>query len=435
VKPQNILLDDQGHAYLADFGVARMMEGTSAVTRSGVVTGTPLYMSPEQARGEPVDHRTDIYALGIVAYEMVTGRVPFTADTPVAVLMKHIMEPLPLPSPALMPEPVLRAVLKCVAKDRRDRWPSGGQFALSFRAGVDEVSSAAARLSSRTTRTHLGRIVALERKAFAPLVAALLLALALGVSYFGLTPRDAPHSSPPARPEPTGAPAAALRHPSVTGQDAPRARPTPSMEPSPTPGPSSRPASSPAPGSFARARPAARPLESPLAPTPAKAATPTPAPSPTETMPTAPPGRVDEAVTDDLSFLIGRWNGTVRQRKNPFIRRELERPVTTECRRLLDPTRIFCRNDWGIIEDWMVVRHDAKSTSYLYEDSDGQKGVAALGRDEIVYRGSRVFDGRAVSWRLTHHSRGRDAFDLRMDWSRDSEAWHTIYEADFRRAP
>jgi serine/threonine-protein kinase len=435
VKPQNILLDDQGHAYLADFGVARMMEGTSAVTRSGVVTGTPLYMSPEQARGESVDHRTDVYALGIVAYEMVTGRVPFTADTPVAVLMKHIMEPLPLPSPSLMPEPVLRAVLKCVAKERNDRWPSGGQFALSFRAAVDDVSSTAARLSSRTTRTHLSRVVALERKLLGPFVAALMLGGALGVAYLGLTPRDAPHSSPPGPPEPTVAPTAASKHLGATREGPPRALPTPMIEPSPTPAPRSRPAPFAPTGSSPNSQPAARSLEPLLAPPMATAGPPTPAPLPTETMPATPPARADETLTDDFSFLIGRWKGTVRQRKNPFIHRELERPVSTECRRLLDPPRVFCKNDWGIIEDWMVVRHDAKSSSYLYEDSDGQRGVAAPGGDEIVYRGSRVFDGRAVSWRLTHHARGPDSFDLRMDWSRDSEAWHTIYEADFRRAP
>ena len=155
VKPQNILLDEQGHAYLADFGVAKMMEGTSAVTRSGVVTGTPLYMSPEQARGEKVDYRTDIYALGIVAYEMVTGHVPFTADTPVAILMKHIIEPIPLPPASQVPEPVLRAILKCVAKDRTDRWQSAHRFVDALRIAIHGSPSTSAWISAQATRTQL----------------------------------------------------------------------------------------------------------------------------------------------------------------------------------------------------------------------------------------------------------------------------------------
>jgi len=129
VKPQNILLHGTAHVYLADFGVARMVEGSTVLTRTGMMAGTPQYMAPEQALEKKLDHRCDIYALGVVAYEMLTGRVPFTADTPVAVLMKHLTEPIPLPSPEDVPEPLTRAVLKSMAKEPADRWPSATDFA------------------------------------------------------------------------------------------------------------------------------------------------------------------------------------------------------------------------------------------------------------------------------------------------------------------
>ena len=140
VKPQNVLIDDSGHVYLADFGIARMVEGSPGLTQTGVVSGTPQYMAPEQARAQKVDHRVDIYALGIITYEMLTGSVPFSADTPVAVLMKHIMEPIPLPSPSQVPEAVLRPLLKCLDKDPTARWPTGMSFVQALEKGMGEAA-------------------------------------------------------------------------------------------------------------------------------------------------------------------------------------------------------------------------------------------------------------------------------------------------------
>ena len=133
VKPQNVLLDETGHAYLADFGIAKLVEGSAVLTKSGMISGTPQYMAPEQAQGEKADHRTDIYALGIVAYEMLTGRLPFTADTPVAILMKHIMDPIPIPPISEVPEPLTRVLLKCLAKDPGARWGSAISFVDALR--------------------------------------------------------------------------------------------------------------------------------------------------------------------------------------------------------------------------------------------------------------------------------------------------------------
>jgi serine/threonine protein kinase len=431
VKPQNILLDEQGHAYLADFGVARMMEGTSAVTRSGVVTGTPLYMSPEQARGEKVDHRTDIYALGIVAYEMVTGRVPFTADTPVAVLMKHIMEPIPLPPASEVPEPVLRAILKSVAKDRADRWQDARRFVAALRNAVHGSQTAGAWISAQPTRTHV-RWLPAPHNPFAVAVGwgGLLLCLLIAL-YYGLRPRgDLPVARPTPAVTPTPAPWTATATPIVRAPTAPSPSPrsrVPAPVAPPSPPPTSEPQLHPAlPGSGTsvphsmEGMPAATPRAEP--------ATPTLAPSPSA-LPSPDPS------ADGVSFLIGGWKGLVRQKKNPFIHRELERAVRTECKQLYGPRRVFCRNNWGIIEDWLVVRHDVSTNEYFYEDSDGLTGSGRARDDTIIYQGTRSFDGRSLAWRMTHHTRGPDAFELSMEWSRDSRDWYTIYDAAFHRNP
>jgi TonB family protein len=97
IKPTNLLLDGSGQVCVGDFGLAQMLERGPGLTRSGTLAGTPQYMAPEQALGNPADHRCDIYSLGIVAYEMFVGDVPFTADSPVAVLLKHVNEPMPEP--------------------------------------------------------------------------------------------------------------------------------------------------------------------------------------------------------------------------------------------------------------------------------------------------------------------------------------------------
>lgn len=129
VKPQNVLLDDAGRVYLADFGIAKMVEASAHMTQTGMITGTPQYMAPEQALGKKVDKSIDIYALGIVGYELFTGRVPFSADTPVAVLMKQASEPMPLPPTSEVQEDVTRAILRATAKDPAARWPTATAFA------------------------------------------------------------------------------------------------------------------------------------------------------------------------------------------------------------------------------------------------------------------------------------------------------------------
>src|SRR5579859_4792303 len=103
-KSSNVLLDNDENVYLTDFGIARLVGSDAKLTATGVIMGTPAYMSPEQAIGRPVDGRSDIYSLGVVVYEMVTRRLPFVGDTPIMFIHKHVYEtppPLRQVNPAL----------------------------------------------------------------------------------------------------------------------------------------------------------------------------------------------------------------------------------------------------------------------------------------------------------------------------------------------
>ncbi len=125
VKPSNILVDQRGNCLLSDFGLAKIVSGyANKLTGSGFAVGTPTYMAPEQGLGQELDGRCDIYALGVILYELVTGRVPFNAETPMAVILKHVNDPLPPPrkfDPTL-PEAVERVILKAMAKEPTDRY-------------------------------------------------------------------------------------------------------------------------------------------------------------------------------------------------------------------------------------------------------------------------------------------------------------------------
>jgi serine/threonine-protein kinase len=137
LKATNIMVDTEGVVRLMDFGLAKGLgaEGSSGFTTTGRVMGTPEYMSPEQVRGARVDLRSDVYSLGVVLFEVFTGRVPFAGDTPVAVVMKHLQEPPPLDGePARAIPGPLRAVLgRALAKEPEKRYADGGQLAAAVR--------------------------------------------------------------------------------------------------------------------------------------------------------------------------------------------------------------------------------------------------------------------------------------------------------------
>ncbi|HPB51019.1 MAG TPA: serine/threonine-protein kinase [Myxococcota bacterium] len=166
LKPENVYLsqvgDDPDFVKVLDFGVARMREQDSSqgtMTQAGVIFGTPRYMAPEQARTMAVDARADIYALGIIWYELLTGQTPFEADNPLAILMKHIQDPVPPMSvtrpDVAVPAEVEELVFKCLEKSPERRFQSAASLAVELRSTLD-------RLDGR-----FERVVFVEREAAA----------------------------------------------------------------------------------------------------------------------------------------------------------------------------------------------------------------------------------------------------------------------------
>ncbi len=136
IKPGNVIFKDEAstHVVLNDFGIGKLLNDAT-VTTTGAMVGTPAYMSPEAVMGQRIDARADIYSLGIMLYEMVTGHVPYTGDTPMSVIMKQLQEPLPSLRDTRpdFPEPVVRLIEKALAKDPQERFQSAEAFAQAIR--------------------------------------------------------------------------------------------------------------------------------------------------------------------------------------------------------------------------------------------------------------------------------------------------------------
>jgi serine/threonine protein kinase len=168
LKSQNILFDDEQNAYLADFGIAKLLNATSILTGTGQIIGTPLYMSPEQCNGQPADARSDLYAFGIIAYELLVGRVPFMAETPVAIMFQHVSQ-APLPPSHYCPhlsEAVDNVLLKALAKKPEDRFAKASYFTRELLAALRGVASHEVSLVGFEDSAHLRR----EEKASLTLV-------------------------------------------------------------------------------------------------------------------------------------------------------------------------------------------------------------------------------------------------------------------------
>ncbi len=141
VKPSNVMIGEDGHIYLADFGLARIASAGESTLSSDMMIGTPQYISPEQALGvRELDAGTDIYSFGVLIYELVVGQVPFSSDTPFSIIHDHIYTPLPLPRAVNpnVPEVIERLLLKALAKDRKDRFETIDQMVQAFNTGIRE---------------------------------------------------------------------------------------------------------------------------------------------------------------------------------------------------------------------------------------------------------------------------------------------------------
>ena len=179
IKPHNVIVDTEGRVKVADFGIARA--GTSQMTEAGSIIGTAQYLSPEQARGAPVDQTSDIYSVGIVLFELLTGEVPFNGDTPVEIAMKHLSQ-TPVPPSQLRPEvphDLDLVVLRALAKDPSGRYASAEEMEadlerLARGLGVSvETSDAATTVlagvgaaSAATAATMVRRGVAADPETF-----------------------------------------------------------------------------------------------------------------------------------------------------------------------------------------------------------------------------------------------------------------------------
>jgi formylglycine-generating enzyme required for sulfatase activity/tRNA A-37 threonylcarbamoyl transferase component Bud32 len=202
VKPTNILMAEEDWPLLSDFGLTKMLEAGLQLTDSGASVGTPQYMSPEQAQGLAVDQRSDIYSLGVVLYEVVTGRPPFGSDSPMVVILRHIHDPITPPHilrPDL-PKELERIILKALAKSPDERYQRMEEFLTDLRAAYplpdsrnlvqDDLQAVPARppatfglapassVSSSSSRKRVLRWAGLA------IGVALLLALALSILFF-----------------------------------------------------------------------------------------------------------------------------------------------------------------------------------------------------------------------------------------------------------
>jgi eukaryotic-like serine/threonine-protein kinase len=163
VTAQNVLLAGDGRVKVADFGIAHF--GSSALTSTGVVMGTSRYLSPEQARGEPTDKRSDVYSAGVVLFEMLTGRLPFEGDNDLAIALRHASEPAPAPS-SLEPglSPALDAIVgRALRKDPGERFQTAQKFAAALNAlelGGDQAATLPAAAAPSADDTAATRVVA-----------------------------------------------------------------------------------------------------------------------------------------------------------------------------------------------------------------------------------------------------------------------------------
>lgn len=182
VKPENILINDSGQPMLSDFGILKLvdLEESRGLTGTGKIVGTPAYMSPEQIRGREVDGRADIYSLGIVFFEMITGRKPYNASTPIELSMQHLHDPIPKAKQFVrdLPAEVEQVIVKSMAKSPEDRY----QTMLVFAQALEKLSGASERITSeRKAVQDNGTGEKKQKRSFVPAFVAASLLVVLGI--------------------------------------------------------------------------------------------------------------------------------------------------------------------------------------------------------------------------------------------------------------
>jgi len=197
LKPGNIMIDTEGNVRIMDFGIARSI-GAKSVTVAGAMIGTPEYMSPEQAEGKEVDHRSDIYSLGVILYEMATGQPPFEGESPLSVALKHKSEipEQPIKLNAQISSGFNRLIVRCLEKDREKRWQSALELAAALEELFPEMPGSPKeiikkrRYISKDIRTQLN-----QKKAIVPALVIIAMAV-IGVILWPLLARKGPAPGP-----------------------------------------------------------------------------------------------------------------------------------------------------------------------------------------------------------------------------------------------
>lgn len=250
LKPGNILFDDEGNAFISDFGIAKLTAGQTKLTASGII-GTPSYMSPEQAVGENVDSRSDIYSLGIILFEMLSGKLPYEATTPLAMVVKHVNEPIPhiLDINPNLPSGIEIVLEKAMAKNRALRYATASEMisdlAKLFPEGVPQSPEYTIPLTRRVAPQN---ITPPRKEGFSipgPWLAGLLLLLAAILSLAGwqifgnaalsptpaatIAPSNTSLALPPPLPTETALPSPSPSLPPPTAAFTPTATPAPGI--------------------------------------------------------------------------------------------------------------------------------------------------------------------------------------------------------------
>jgi tetratricopeptide (TPR) repeat protein len=185
LKPGNIMIDKEGQAKIMDFGIARSLSG-GGMTGEGAIIGTPEYMSPEQVEGKPADARADIYALGIILFEMVTGHVPFEGETPFAIANKHKSEPPPVPKKLVpqLPEGLNKLILRCLEKDKAKRFQTAEELIVELEAVGQALPATERALALARSKTRASREITVKltpNKLLIPAAVVLVVVAAIAV--------------------------------------------------------------------------------------------------------------------------------------------------------------------------------------------------------------------------------------------------------------